>query len=673
MKRAAREARSRHVRYRAIQLAILVGVGLVLGQAFRLQVLQGSEWRARSLAQHEQRVPLPAPRGNLLDREGRALAVSRTTYRISVAPHELSDRRGASEVLRQALSLGPATSKRIAEGDARWVVLPGTHSAVRKDDLEKRIGQGIYFEPTVERFYPRGRLATELLGRVDRAGRGQSGLELEFDSLLAGQPGFGVRRRDASGASAGWLVTPVVTPTLGRDVYLTIDAELQGLAESILADAVKATSAEGGDLLIVRPETGELLAAASRRVGRIPHLAAATEPYEPGSTLKPFTAAALLAEGLAQLSDSVDTGLGRYETEGRTIKDVHPQGWLTFAQVLEVSSNVGMAKLAERLSSELQFSYLRNFGFGTRSGLSYPSESAGLLRPPGQWSAQSRASLAIGYEIAVTPLQLVMAYGAIANGGLLMRPRLVLEARDPAGTRRWKTTPELVRRVITEDVAADLRDVLAHAVAQGTGRGAGVRGISVAGKTGTARRFDRLTGYSNPAHTASFVGLIPSDVPQLVILVKLDAPSGAYYAGLTAAPVMRTAVRAALAGSHWPAPPLFGKPDIPVEKAGVTAGRVPAGGPYIFALGVPLRRADGRKSRQDLRGAATVEDVKGLSLRAAVHRLHEAGLRVRVQGRGRVQLIQPSPGTLVRRGERVVLVARKGPSGDSEANESEME
>ncbi len=138
-------------------------------------------------------------------------------------------------------------------------------------------------------------MATELLGRVDRAGRGQSGLELEFDSLLAGQPGFGVRRRDASGASAGWLVTPVVTPTPGRDVYLAIDAELQGLAESILADAVEATSAEGGDLLIVRPETGELLAAASRRVGRIPHLAAATEPYEPGSTLKPFTAAGLLA------------------------------------------------------------------------------------------------------------------------------------------------------------------------------------------------------------------------------------------------------------------------------------------------------------------------------------------------------------------------------------------
>jgi len=654
------------MRHGLLLASLVLAVGVVLGRTFQLQVLNGGHWRARAVAQHEARVPLPAPRGTVYDREGRELVVSRTTYRFSVAPFELSERRLAANVLRSVLGLSKDITQRVAEGDRRWIRLPGTYSALQKEQLEDELTAGLYSEPVVKRFYPLGQLGTEIIGRVDANGRGQSGLELAYDSLLAGQPGYGVQRRDATGASADWLLTPLVEPTPGGDLYLTIDAELQALAESVIEDAVEESGATGGDLLILKPGTGELLAAASHRRrwrGSIEHLTAATEPYEAGSTLKPFTLAALLAEDLATLSDSVDTGKGIYRTAGRTIHDDTPHGWLTLEKILAVSSNVGMAKFAERLPEGVQFSYLRNFGFGTPTGIVYPSESPGLLRRPSQWSAQSRASLAIGYEVAVTPLQLTMAFGAVANGGTLMRPQLVREARNHQGSVRWTIEPEPIRRVVPEDIAARLRKVLAQAVTEGTGRSAGVRGLSVAGKTGTAWRFDRELGYAGRTYTSSFVGLIPSDDPQLVILVKLDEPSGAYYGGATAAPVMRTAVRAALAGSYWSAPPLMGEPEIPDKQAGVPAGQAPAGGPFVFALDAPLRKTYDQ-GEFEAAGTAAIPDVRGVSMRSAAGRLHASGWRVVVRGGGRVVSTQPSVGTLLRRGESVVLVgSNRGPPG----------
>jgi cell division protein FtsI (penicillin-binding protein 3) len=654
MKGAARQARRRHLRYRGLQLSLLIGLTVIVGRVFQLQALEVDRWRSLAIAQHETRVPLPAPRGTIYDRDGHPLAVSRTTYRVSVAPHELRDGSGAVQILRQTVGLGPELARRIARAERRWVVLPGRHSVIAKERLERRIGAGVYFEPVVERFYPRGALAAEVLGHVDANGRGASGLELTFDSVLAGQPGFGVRRRDATGASASWLTTTVVAPSSGSDVHVSLDAELQSLAETVLQDAIRTMGAKGGDLIILKPETGELLALVSRRVGQPPRLAAVTEPYEPGSTLKPFTAAALLAEGLAKLSDSVDTGLGWYRLAGRTIHDVHAHGWLTLDRVLEVSSNVGIAKFSERLPSPIQYRYLRDFGFGTPTGIAYPSESAGLLRRTSEWSGQSPASLAMGYEIGVTPLQLAMAYGALANGGVLMKPELVVKATDPHGALRWDVVPERIRRVIAASVATELREVLARVVTQGTGRSAEIRGISVAGKTGTAVRFEVGSGYASRAYTASFVGLVPSDDPELVILVKLDAPRGEYYSAQTAAPVMRTALRAALAGSHWPVPPLMGEPATPEDIAGATAGPAPVSGPYVFALDAPLRRAGGSTDHGE--EVVDVPDVSGLPLRAAISRLHEAGFRVVLDGSGRVATTEPRAGQGARRGERVTIV-----------------
>ncbi|MGH7545287.1 MAG: penicillin-binding protein, partial [Gemmatimonadota bacterium] len=602
----------------------------------------------------ERRVALPAPRGAILDRAGRPIALSRETYRLSVAPRELRDRGAARRALQEVLGLLPTSAARAVDSGRRWVVLPGQITAVEKERLEAKVRAGFYYEPSLERFHAMGNLASGLVGRTSIDGAGLGGVELAFDSLLAGRPGYGVRRRDATGAALS-LTVPVVPPTRGHDIVLTLDTQLQAIAETALDEAIAATEAAGGDVLILEPKTGDLLAAVSRRPERPRVFAVATEPYEPGSTLKPFIAAALLAEGKASLDDRVDTEGGRTRVGSRWIHDEHASESLTLREVLKVSSNVGMVKFAQRLDAETQYAYLRDFGFGTPTGFAWPAESPGVLRRPDRWSALSQASLAMGYEIAVTPLQLAMAYAALANDGTLMRTRLLREVRDASGRTVWRSRPEPVRRVVTPETARRLRGALVEAVSDGTGRAARVASVSIAGKTGTAQRFNSETGYTSGNHTASFVGLIPASEPQWVILIKLDDPKIGYYGGTTAAPVMRLAVRAALAGSDWPAPPALGEPVLPDAMAGVAAGRAPASGYTIFALDRPLVRVDDGGGERSER--IRVPDVRGLNLRAAARRLHELGFRVRMSGSGRVQRVEPEIGSVLPPGTTVTVRA----------------
>jgi cell division protein FtsI (penicillin-binding protein 3) len=656
-------APGRRQRWRAAGVAVAVwaATAALLGRAFHLQVWEGARWRARALAQQERRIPLPAPRGSILDRSGRPVAVHRETYRVSVAPQELRDREAAARAFREVLGFLPSTAARAVDPRRRWVVLPGRVTAVERERLQSRIGRGVYFEPSLDRFHPLGELGLGLVGAVSADGAGLDGVELAFDSLLAGRPGVGVRRLDGTGAARS-LTVPVVAPTRGHDLVLTLDAQLQGIAEATLDDAIEATAAEGGDLLIVEPATGDLLALVSRRPGRPRSLAAVTEPYEPGSTLKPFVAAALLAEGKAGLDDVVEVEGGRIRVAGRVIRDDHPpeSDRLTLREVLRWSSNVGMVKLAQRLEPQVQYAYLRDFGFGTPTGVALPAESPGLLRRPSDWSAWSQASLAMGYEIAVTPLQLAMAYAAIANDGVLMRPRIVREVRDAAGRVVAAPPPEPVRRVVPASVAGALRAALVEAVSEGTGRAARVAHIAIAGKTGTAQRFDSEAGYTRERYTASFVGLVPAERPQWVILVKLDDPKRTYYGGAAAAPAMRWAVRAALAGAGGPVPPPLGEPVRPDAMAGVAAGRAPAPGLYVFALDRPLVRVAGSRGESSV--PIRVPDVRGLDLRVAARRLHDLGFRVRIVGSGRVIQTEPGVGAEVPPGSVLVVRAAR-PNG----------
>ncbi len=639
---------------------LLVGMTAVMillaYRAFQLQVLQRETWRSQATSQQARQTSLPAPRGTIYDRDGVPLAASEETFAISIAPHELLDVKETQKLLQKYARLTRAEAQKAVDQKRGWVVLPGRFDADTRQGLHGL--RGVYVERVLRRFYPRGAIAPELIGAVTAEGKALSGLELELNNVLRGREGSAVVKRAARGPIPG-AMQEMIEPTAGQDVVLTIDADLQEIAREALVHAIGETSAASGEIVMADPRTGEILAAVTSKPG-VHTWRAVTEPYEPGSTLKPFAVATLLAEKRAQLTDSVFAENGVFIRDGRTIRDVHEYGWLSVADALKHSSNIALAKLSDRLDPETQYTYLRAFGFGSPTAIAYPSESGGLLRRPNRWSKYSRASLAIGYEISVTPLQMVMAYGALANGGVLMEPRLVREVRSREGQVTATFAPRAVRRVVSEKTADELRAVLTDVVEAGTGQAADLGPFAVAGKTGTARAYgDGHYGSGN--YYSSFAGFFPADDPQIVFLVKLDSPRGKYYGGLTAAPVTRATLEAALAALSTPldkrvvaasAPP-------PLATAQVSAPEVqlrpaPPSGPFIFALDAgPLRHYQQPNSPDE----SLAPDVMGLPLRDAVRRLHADGFHVKVEGSGVVSSMWPAAGANLPKGALVRLSA----------------
>jgi len=590
-------------------------------------------------------VELPAARGAVYDRNGKALALSRQEYRAFFAPSQSADPHRDVQTIAAILDLSRAQASRLTSRSSGWIAIAQV-SMGQRDALASAVGPGVEFEPVLTRVYPEGDLARSLLGTVTADGEGRSGLELVLDTLLRGTPGELVGRRDARGELYPMPTNPERPALPGRDVYLTIDADLQAIAEAALESALEQTGSSGGDILMADPRTGELLAVASRREGSAASVPAFTSPYEPGSTLKPFLLATLLGEHLVDLDDRVYAEGGEYRTAHRVIRDVHPYDTITVAEVIQYSSNIGAAKLSKRIEPGQQYRYLRDFGFGTPTGVDFPGESPGLLRRPNQWSALSQASLAIGYEMLTTSLQLLTAYGALANGGVLFEPMLVREIRAGNEEQDWRFEPRPIRRVIDQETAHRVSRVLEAVVGEGgTGTEASLSTLEIAGKTGTARI---ATGgnYRDRRYAASFVGYTPADDPQLVIMAKLEDPKGSVYGGVTAAPLTRAVVQAILATR--------GRGLIETDLDAHVRGRLDwdaraRESPFRFAA------AEGAAEPGQYSGDLMLPDVNGLETRVAAARLHALGLRVELRGTGRVSHQEPSAGTRVVRGATILL------------------
>jgi cell division protein FtsI (penicillin-binding protein 3) len=494
------------------------------------------------------------------------------------------------------------------------------------------------------------------------------GLELALDSVLRGRAGTLLVARDARGRRATAPEETGTAPVPGHEIVLTLSRELQEIAEGALRNAVTRMGAAGGDVVILDPHTGELRALASHRAdGALSGVPALSEPFEPGSTLKPFFAAALLATGRATPEERIDTENGVYTIEGRTITDVHAEASMTLSEVIRHSSNIGIAKFASRLSPREQYEVLRDVGFGTPTGVPFPSEAGGTLRTPDEWTRVSPASLAMGYEIAVTPVQLAVAYAAIANGGKLLEPTIVREIRDSEGNVRFRHRPRFIRRVMTREIAATVRGMLVGAVEDGTAGRAGLGSFSVAGKTGTAR-IARAGRYVPSEYTASFVGFFPADDPQYVVLVKIDRPTGAYYGGQTAAPVTRAVLEAAIAArdAALDRRALASKESLEalaragphatdlIEAEGVI-DEPPSAQLVDLPVATPTRLGSAREARSARRA---VPNVRGMALREAVRTLHRAGFRVQVaSATGAASDTWPHAGAILREGSLVRLVS----------------
>jgi cell division protein FtsI (penicillin-binding protein 3) len=647
-------------RIAAIQFAFTLGVAAILARAVQLQLFQGGRWAEEAQRQRTERTVLPARRGALYDRNGVPLAISQEYYHVGVAPNELADARTVPLLSRQ-LRVSRAALERDVRNGKRWIYFHGPFTATQVQPLRRLAG--IHLTGDFQRFYPSRALARPIIGGLSPDGpSGAAGLELALDSILTGQAGEAVLLKDRAGRRYDSPSRLVREPVAGNQVILTLDAELQEIAERGLDDALNEMRAEGGDVVFLDPGNGELLALASRQ-GRGSGAGAArastfTDPFEPGSTAKLFTAAALLKNRKVKSSDAVFVEGGRWEmpvtSSGRTrlITDVHKTtGKLTLAQTVQISSNVGMAKFSSRLTPEEQFEMLRDFGFGAPTGAEFPSESRGLLARPDKWQPMyTRASLAMGYEFGVTPVQLAVAYGAIANDGLLLTPTLVREIRDPDGGLLYRHQPEPVRQVVTPEVAARLREFMKGAVGEGgTGGEAQLANYALLGKTGTAVRFEGGR-YVRGEYTASFAALFPADNPQLVVVVKIDNPTGKYYGGVTAAPVTRTMLQQALASRR-----------VAIDRSRLTPrDSVPARTLHRPATPAGLSRVVlAWPYRPDRRSgvARPVPDVAGRSVRDAALALHRRGFRVTLRGLGQVTRTLPAGGESAKAGTAVIVWA----------------
>ena len=613
-----------------LQAALVAFMVALIGKAAQVQLWQGREWAAKAERQHLERAPLLVPRGPILDATGAVLVESRNVVHLRVAPREVKNRRALAVALTH-LGLGGDWVRRATDTTEKWVEIPGHYLAT---DV-----QGILATPGVhpEMLVDRVPIASEGLRRV--IGRPpDEGLESTLDSVLRGVGAQETLLRDARGTQFEAPGGDAPTPKAGDTVVLTINNALQEICERALAGEVAAEGASGGDIVVVDPRDGSILAmASSRRDPRSIEATALTEPFEPGSTIKPFIAASLLARGKASPDETVDTHGGTFELNGRTLTDEHKADRLALRDVIRLSSNIGIAEFAERLTEGEEYETLRDLGFGMPTGVPYPAESPGTLRRPIDWSKQSSASLAIGYELAVTPLQLAMAYASIANGGELLEPGLVREVRRSDGTVLYRHVRRAIRRVMPVTVADTVRAMLIETVARGTGSKADLSTFAVAGKTGTARRTERNRGYVAGAYTATFVGLFPAANPQYVILVKINDPPArgeSYFAAKAAAPVARTVLEAAVAArdASLDRGALAARKAAPAETTVVAAAADIASS---VTVDLPLRPAHSAPT-----GAPrAVPDVHGMSLRAAVHALHRAGFRV--------ELIESAPGATI--------------------------
>ena len=640
-----------------LQFLFFAGLGAVVARSAQLQLVEGAKWSKEAARTRTATRSLTPRRGTIYDRNGTPLAVSQEFYRVGVAAWEVPPKqrdRVASLLVRQLdFNQGEVrTSFRRARPKEDYLYRYTPASASDVEDL--RDVRGVHLDRIYRRAYPSGGVALGILGNiVPDSARGQTGLERSLDSLLKGIPGEATFLRDRSGREYESPDRLIRSPIPGHDVLLTLDAELQGIAEAGLAETLEEQDAAAGDVVLLDPRTGEVLAMATQvRRASGAKKAGAWIPAEPGSTIKPFAAAALLQLHRAKATDSVyaENGEWHLPKRSRPIKDTHPHaGYLTLARAIQVSSNIGAAKFTLRLSPEEHYDILRDFGYGTPTGIEVPGESPGILKKPNRWQPDNtQPSMAQGYEIEVTPLQMAAAYSALAHDGLLPSITLIREIRDPDGQVVYRHDPSPVRRVVTPEVAAEVRGFLSLAAGEGgTGSKAQLDRYKVIGKTGTARNVVGRS-YTN-SYTASFAGLFPAEDPLLVAVVRIVEPEGgAYYGGEVAAPLMRRMLQDALAARRGAIDRTRFAERVAAAPGGEKMDDRPAS---PVQIAVPAARV----TKIPVTALLEIPNVAGVSVRQAALALHRRGFRVQVEGTGSVQGTSPAAGDSARAGSVVTL------------------
>ena len=658
-----------------------------------LQVSKHDSLVEKAHKQQQAAIEMAPSRGAVLDRQGRELARSIDTTSISFDPGEFNPKplkagvreltpsqvndklQCAATLLASVLQLNEKTlfneMSEAKEKGRRFLWIARRIDPEQARQIEALRLPGIYARKEPKRYYPNGSLAAHVLGYVGLDGIGLAGIEQVYNEKIKGEPGKLFVERDSLGNA---YESSEIPAQAGQTVVLTIDQSIQYHAEAALTSAIAQSNAKSGTAIVLDPRTGEILALANAPTFDPNNVGAATPSarsnwalqniYEPGSTFKIVAFSAAIEKGLAKPDDHIDCQMGSITVAKRVIRDHHPYGDLTLSDALAKSSNVAAIKLGIRVGDPLMYDYIKAFGFGTRTGVELPGETAGILHPLARWQPSSIGSVAIGQEIGVTPLQMAAAFGALANDGVRVAPHLVREVRNSSGAITQRPTPEQ-RRVISKDTAIALRGMLEDVTLNGTAKKAQLDGYTAAGKTGTAQKIDPATKrYSMTKHVASFVGFAPVSNPAVVIVVVIDEPAGAYHGGDVAAPVFREIAEAIL-------PDMGVMPDTdfkaPVE---LIARETATPAEVAEQREAETRMEEARESTmpkvpgRDQRGSEIVyavatskailmPDLKGRSVRDVARACAQLGLQLEAHGEGRVIKQIPEVGSELRPGQMI--------------------
>ncbi|NOZ75822.1 MAG: transpeptidase family protein [FCB group bacterium] len=637
-------------RIRWISLGVLIAWTGLIVRLFSIQIAHGAEYRALGLRQSQKRQIIRADRGTIFDRKGIPLTGSVSQYALAADPTQIAKPDLVAGKIAKILNKNRSEISKKLSLRKRFVYLDRNLSPTAYRQLAQDKPYGIILEKTTQRVYPHSHVASQILGFTDIDNHGVTGLEQRLNTLLEGKSGWEVLERNGWGELRTTADTPMKPAQPGANITLTIDVDYQSILQEELDRRVNETGAKSGMGLILNPQTGFILAMAS-----VPDydpnqafsfgienqkLRPVTDQFEPGSTFKIVTLIAALDQQTVQLNTEFNCEYGAYKVDNIRITDHEEYGLLTVPQIIENSSNVGTIKIAETLGPQRLYRYARDLGFGAQTQIDLPGEGKGVLRKVRDWSKVSLAEVSIGQEVAVTLLQLGMAYAAIANGGYLLRPVLIREIKTPDGEVIQENGVTVIRKIASEDVMRNVRAILRRVVETGTGMEASIDGWSVAGKTGTAQKYVE-GGYSQSKFVSDFAGFLPADNPQLLTIIAIDEPRyGMHWGGVSAAVAFRRIMERIISMDDSILPP--------------SREAEPREDPDQIQWAAASAVATTPQSRSVLLSSVTfnddvtiVPDVRGMSLKKAMITLQTSGLTCKLNGSGVVTWQSPKPGKQV--------------------------
>ena len=648
-----------YLKYRT-RITVLAGFILVFwaglcARLFQVQVLNGERYQTAVVQQSQKKQDIPANRGNIFDRNNRPLTRNIIHYTLSVNPTRVKDKTG----------LATAISKRTGEPKEKY--LKKLNSNSKFEYLERNLQretlgtlvttafEGLNIERKYRRYYPHNTVAAQMLGYTNFDDEGISGIEKDFNTYLKGAPGWMYKTKGWTGKVQHKSGMPFQEPVDGSNIQLTLDLEYQSILEEELLKRQMETNAVSATGLIMDPQTGEVLAMASTpgfdnnkfssSKADLHRIRSITDQFEPGSTFKVVSAVSAIYNKKISLKEEFNCENGEYQYYTIPIRDHEKYGMLTLPQIIHYSSNIGVIKMIERVGPKTLYTISRDFGFGSRTGISLNGEVTGKLNSVKDWSAVSLGQIAMGHEVGVTAIQLATAYCAVANGGYLVKPRLVRQIMNHAETVVYSEEPAILRKVANEHTMAQIRKMLRGVITNGTGQNADIPGWGVAGKTGTAQKW-KDGKYSNDLFISNFIGFFPYENPQLLAFIMLDEPQQPFHWGSEGAAVaFKRVIKRIINMDDSILPPKGDRnsveyvirDDVIIQDQQPLATEVSAL-PHVLST-------EARFSNK-----VEMPELRGFSMRKTMTTLRQSGLKFKLQGSGKVAWQSPNPGSIVNKG-----------------------